>query len=136
MNTQHFKYAIEVERTGSITQAADNLYMGQPSLSKAIRELEDTLGIAIFKRTARGMVPTQKGEEFLRYAKNVLEQVQKMEGLRRQDGAGRQVLSIVLAGGSYLCEALENTLAGLDASRSVQVDAAELNAMQAVREIA
>ena len=40
MNTLHIKYAIEVERTGSISRAADNLFMGQPNLSKAIRELE------------------------------------------------------------------------------------------------
>ena len=40
MNTQHLRYAVEVERTGSIRQAAENLYMGQPNLSKAIRELE------------------------------------------------------------------------------------------------
>ena len=52
MNTQHLKYAVEVERTGSITQAADNLYMAQPNLSKAIKELEDTLGISIFRRTS------------------------------------------------------------------------------------
>ena len=63
MNTQHLKYAIEVERTGSITQAADNLYIGQPSLSKAIRELEESLGIVIFKRTSKGVVPTEKGLE-------------------------------------------------------------------------
>ena len=40
MNIIQFKYAIEVERTGSISQAAENLYMAQPNLSKAIRELE------------------------------------------------------------------------------------------------
>ena len=65
MNTLHFKYALEVEKTGSITQAADNLYMGQPSLSKAIKELEDTLNIEIFKRSPRGMVPTEEGARFL-----------------------------------------------------------------------
>ena len=58
MNTQHLKYVVEVERTGSITQAADNLYMAQPNLSKAIKELEDTLGISIFRRTSKGVVPT------------------------------------------------------------------------------
>ena len=45
MNTQHFRYALEVEKTGSITQAAENLFMGQPNLSKSIKELEDTLEI-------------------------------------------------------------------------------------------
>ena len=64
MNTQHLKYAVEVERTGSITQAADNLYMAQPNLSKAIKELEDTLGISIFRRTSKGVVPTERARNF------------------------------------------------------------------------
>ena len=51
-NLLYFKYAVEVERTGSISRAAENLYMGQPHLSKAIRELEETFGIAIFNRTS------------------------------------------------------------------------------------
>ena len=56
LNTLHFKYAIEVERTGSITQAAENLFMGQPNLSKAIMELEETLGFQIFQRTPKGVI--------------------------------------------------------------------------------
>ena len=81
MNTQHFKYALEVEKTGSITKAAENLFMGQPNLSKSIKELEDTLGIEIFKRTSRGVVPTDKGQEFLRYAKNILSQIEEMQSI-------------------------------------------------------
>ncbi len=64
MNTLHLKYAVEVERAGSITQAADNLFMAQPNLSKAIRELEEGLGITIFERTPRGVLPTERGVEF------------------------------------------------------------------------
>ena len=63
MNIAHLRYAVEIAKTGSITQAADNLYMGQPNMSKAVKELESTLGIVIFKRTPRGVVPTQKGKE-------------------------------------------------------------------------
>ena len=44
MNILHLRYALEVEKTGSITHAADNLYVGQPNLSKAIKELENTIG--------------------------------------------------------------------------------------------
>ena len=77
MNTQHFRYALEVERTGSISQAAENLFIGQPTLSKVIKELESSLGITIFARTPRGTVATEKGARFLQYAKNVLEQVEK-----------------------------------------------------------
>ena len=81
LNTLHLKYAVEVERTGSITQAAENLYMGQPNLSKAIMELEEPLGFQIFERTSKGVIPTGKGTRFLVYAKNVLSQIEKMEAL-------------------------------------------------------
>ena len=48
MNILHLRYALEVEKTGSITHAADNLYVGQPNLSKAIKELENTLFMRYF----------------------------------------------------------------------------------------
>ena len=51
MNLQQLRYAVEVAKTGSITAAAKNLYMGQPNLSKNIRELEAELGITLFERT-------------------------------------------------------------------------------------
>ena len=63
-NILHLKYAVEVEKTGSISKAAENLYIAQPHLSKAIRELEGSLGAAIFNRTSKGVVPTKKGEGF------------------------------------------------------------------------
>ena len=88
MNLLHLKYAVEVAKTSSITKAADNLYMGQPNLSRAIRELEDSLGIQIFKRTPKGIYPTPKGEEFLGYARQVIEQcgkaVPRRKGRRTQ----------------------------------------------------
>lgn len=58
MNILYLKYALEVAKTGSIMKAADRLYMAQPNLSRAIKELESSLGISIFERTGRGMVPT------------------------------------------------------------------------------
>ena len=65
MNTLYFRYAVEIERAGSITQAAQNLYMAQPNLSKAIKDLEEDLGYEIFKRGAGGIKVTEKGSEFL-----------------------------------------------------------------------
>ena len=75
MNTLHFKYAVEIEKTRSITQAAENLYMAQPNLSKAIKELENNLGITIFRRTSKGVIPTDQGLKFLEYAKQILIQI-------------------------------------------------------------
>ena len=85
MNIQHLRYAIEVAKTGSITQAAENLFMGQPNLSKAIRELETSLNIRLFRRSSRGVLPTPEGEEFLQYARSIITQVDKVEALYRPD---------------------------------------------------
>ena len=60
MNIQHLRYALEVEKTGSISKAAENLYLNQPHLSKAIRDLEENIGITVFNRTSKGVVPTKK----------------------------------------------------------------------------
>lgn len=114
MNTLHFKYAVEVERTGSITQAADNLYMAQPNLSKAIKELEDTLGITVFKRTSRGMVPTKKGAAFLIYAKKILAQLDEVESLCRADNGGRQRFNISIPRVSYIAKAVTRFVEALD----------------------
>lgn len=116
MNTLHFKYALEVERTGSITQAADNLYMGQPNLSKAIKELEDTLGIAIFQRTSKGVVPTAKGEEFLKYAREALYQVECMEKLSLADTDGVCQLYLSIPRCEYIAHSVSAFLAELDTS--------------------
>ena len=63
MNLQQLKYAVEIARVGSISKAAKNLYMGQPNLSKSIKELEAELGQTLFSRTARGVQPTRAGED-------------------------------------------------------------------------
>jgi DNA-binding transcriptional LysR family regulator len=62
MNTLYFRYAVEIEKTGSISKAAENLFMAQPNLSKAIKELEENLNIKIFERTSRGVMPTLRGK--------------------------------------------------------------------------
>lgn len=64
MNTTALRYAVEVNRVRSISKAAQNLYMSQPNLSRAIKDLEAELGITIFKRTAKGVTPTPVGRNF------------------------------------------------------------------------
>ena len=94
MNILHLKYAVEVEKTRSINKAAENLFMGQPNLSRAIKELEESLGITIFKRTSKGISPTEQGEEFLGYAKSILAQIDAVETIFSKDRQNRQQLKI------------------------------------------
>ncbi len=135
MNTQHLKYAIEVERTCSITQAAENLYMGQPSLSKAIRELEDTIGYTIFERTSKGVTPTSKGTEFLTYARNMLHQLEKMEALSEASPVNSQNFNITIPRGSYIADAITRFVAEFDDSKGIYVNVHETNSFQVINNI-
>src|SRR5699024_5318555 len=73
------RYAIEVERCRSITKAARQLFVSQPNLSRDIRELEEEIGFALFTRSSRGVVPTEKGREFLLLARRAVQQFQALE---------------------------------------------------------
>lgn len=79
MTFQQLKYVIEVARNRSISKAAQRLFISQPSLSNAIKELEKELGIAIFSRTNKGIVITSEGTKFLGYARQVIEQTDLLE---------------------------------------------------------
>lgn len=134
MNTLHLKYAVEVERTGSITKAADNLYMGQPSLSKAIKELEDDLQIEIFRRSSKGMVPTEEGAQFLRYAKNILSQIDNMERISKRDKAGNGRISVCVPSGGYLLLAVSD-FSRETAKNGIRLEAAELNSREILERV-
>ncbi|MCB2293058.1 LysR family transcriptional regulator [Clostridium algoriphilum] len=79
MTLQQLKYAIEIAKCGSINIAAKKLFITQPSLSKAIKELELELNKTIFERTNRGVSVTVDGAEFLGYARQVIEQTELLE---------------------------------------------------------
>lgn len=79
MTLTQLRYVAKVAECGSITEAARQLYISQPSLSSAVRELEAELGIVIFNRSARGISLTPDGSEFLSYARQILEQTELVE---------------------------------------------------------
>ncbi|WP_248924255.1 LysR family transcriptional regulator [Paenibacillus hamazuiensis] len=79
MTLQQLKYVIEVVNRGSINEAAKRLFISQPSLSNAIRDLEDELQITIFERSNKGISLSKEGVEFLRYARQVVEQAELLE---------------------------------------------------------
>lgn len=135
MNTQHLKYVIEVERTSSISHAAENLFMGQPTLSKAIKELEDNLGFTIFERNSKGVIPTAKGVKFLTYARNVLSQLDKMEALSDEVDRNAKNFSISIPRGSYIADAVTKFISKLDGNSGIYVKVQETNSMQVITNI-
>ena len=79
MTLQQLRYVTTVADTGTISRAAQQFYISQPSLTNAIRELEQEVGLTIFHRTNRGVALTPEGEEFLGYARQVLAQIELIE---------------------------------------------------------
>ena len=79
MTLQQLRYIAKVVECGSITEAARQLYISQPSLSAAVRDLEAELGVVLFNRSARGITLTTDGSEFLSYARQILEQTELLE---------------------------------------------------------
>lgn len=135
MNTLHFKYAVEIEKTRSITQAAENLYMAQPNMSKAIKELENTLGITIFQRTSKGVIPTEQGMKFLEYAKQVLIQIDNMEAIHSPDKQHKQKLRISVPRSGYIYSAFAEFTEDFDASGDIETYLCETSSIAAIADV-
>jgi DNA-binding transcriptional LysR family regulator len=94
MTLQQLKYVVGVAAYGSISEAADHLFISQPSLSTAVKELEEEVGIRIFLRTSQGVSITAEGTEFLGYARQILEQTNLLESRYRESKLPRQLFSV------------------------------------------
>ena len=79
MTLQQIYYALKVAEMGSMNKAAEALFISQPSLTSAVKELENDSGISIFLRTSKGMVQTKEGSEFLSYARQVYQQYELLQ---------------------------------------------------------
>ena len=90
MTLQQLKYVVTVAETGTITEAANRLYISQPSLTNAIRELEKEMKITIFLRTNKGIILSKEGEDFLGYARQVLEQAAILEDKYKGTSGGKK----------------------------------------------
>ena len=106
MNILHMKYAVEVARLGSLNKAAETLMIAQPNISRSIKELEADLGITIFQRTAKGMVLTPDGEEFIDYARDILNRIDKVEKSYRDGSHKKRKFSISVPRACYISAAM------------------------------
>ncbi len=135
MNLLHLKYAIEVANTGSVNRAAETLFVGQPNISRAIKELESSLDITIFERSSKGMVPTADGEMFLLYAKAILAKVDALEDLFKKDGEQKLQFSISVPRATYIADAFAHFSNSLNDAPGAEVFYQETTSMQAIKNI-
>ena len=90
MTLQQLKYVITVAEEGSISKSASKLFIAQPSLTSAIHELEKEYGITLFFRSNKGIELTPEGDEFLGYARQVLEQANLINERYTGKSTGKQ----------------------------------------------
>lgn len=136
MNLTHLKYIIEVEKQGSITKAAAALFMGQPNLSKIIKDTEREVGVPIFMRSPKGIVPTDKGKEFLSYAKTIIAQLEKIEKLHSTFDEKRISFSLLLPRASYITCAFTRFLNSVEKDSGLDIKFKETNSVDAINSIA
>lgn len=135
MNTLYFKYALEVEQAGSISQAAQNLYMAQPNLSKAIKDLEQELGYTIFNRNSNGIKVTEKGDEFLYHAKKMMEQLAEMEKIAGRESDENHRYKISIPRGSYIANGFTAFVSELNMSHGMEITINETNALKTIANV-
>lgn len=115
MTLQQLKYFIEAVNSGSINKAAERLFITQPSLSNALRDLEVEIGHELFIRTPRGISLTTDGAEFLGYARQVVEQASLLEQRWLHKKPSRRLCSISTQHYAFAVNAFVNMVKKTDA---------------------
>lgn len=110
MTLQQLKYVITVAAKGTISEAAKALFITQPSLTAAIKDLEAEFGIAIFNRTNKGVTLTPEGEEFLGYARQIMEHTNLLEERYGGKQAGKHLFCVSAQHYSFVVEAFVDLL--------------------------
>lgn len=114
MTLQELKYVIAIAGCSSMTEAARELYISQPSLSNAVKELEKELGIEIFNRYSKGVSLSSEGAEFLTYARQIMEQVELMEQRYLNKKPSRKLFSVSTQHYAFAVNAFSNIIKELD----------------------
>ena len=110
MTLQQLKNVIMIVSKGTISEAAKALFIAQPSLTASVKDLEAELGITIFYRTNKGVTLTPQGEEFLGYARQVIEQTNLIEEKYMGKKAGKQLFCVSAQHYSFVVEAFVDLL--------------------------
>lgn len=135
MNVLYLKYAVEVAKAGSLNKAAEELFVAQPNLSRAIKELEKEHSITIFDRNFKGITLTPEGERFIERGKIILKELEEFEREFKGDGEKKSVFSVSVPRASYICEAFTEFTGKLSNQQCCEIYYKETNALRAINNI-
>lgn len=116
MTLQQIKYAITIHETGQFSRAAEKLYVTQPSLTKAINELEKELGMTVFIRNRKGISVTDEGEEFIAYARQVYAQYELLMDKFEHKGNIKKKFGVSCQHYSFAVKAFTETIRQFDSA--------------------
>ena len=117
MRIQQLHYIVKIVETGSMNEVAKQLFITQPSLSNAVRDLEREMGIEIFIRNPKGITLTNDGVEFLSYARQILEQTALLEERYKSKNTNRELFSVSAQHYAFVVNAFVSLLKGTDMTR-------------------
>ena len=117
MRIQQLHYIVKIVETGSMNEAAKQLFITQPSLSNAVRDLEREMGIKIFIRNPKGITLTNDCLEFLSYSRQILEQTALLEERYKSKNTNRELFSVSSQHYAFVVNAFVSLLKGADMSR-------------------
>ena len=132
MNLTDLHYVVEIDKSGSISKAAKELYVAQPNLSKAIKHLEREFGISIFERSSKGVKATREGQKFLEYAKRIIYEIEEMK--RDCSDLGKENLSfkITVPRASYISSAFAEFIGMQSKETAIKAEFQENSSMNAI----
>lgn len=135
ISVKQMKYAVEIGRCGSINQAAQNLYVTQSSLSKAMKELENVLGYAVFQRGPSGTTVTEEGRTFLLTAEEIVYKLELLDRQTRLRNEQRASINISIPRATYITYAFTEFFKKIQNLEEIQINFSETNSEEAVENI-
>lgn len=132
---QQMIYALEIEKVGSISQAANNLYMNQPNLSKVIKDMESILGISVFVRNSKGVVPSAEGKIFLDSARKIIWQMEQMEKNLENARKEKANFRISIPRATYITYAFTEFISEIQDVSEIEINYRETNTADAIENI-
>ena len=135
MNILYLKYAVEVARIGSINKASEELFVAQPNLSRAIKELEKELGITVFDRNSKGMTLTPDGERLVSYGRKILREIDEVEEMFKMGESRKSTLTVSVPRASYISYAFAKFTERLLKEEQCDIFYKETNALRAINNI-
>lgn len=134
MRIQQLEYLIKVAETQSITRAAKELYISQPSLSNAMKELEKEMDVTLFRRGQKGVTLTSEGEEFLSYARQIIEQIGLMNRRYIEKEGPKPIFSIASQHYAFVVDAFVRLLKEID-QKDYQATLKELRTYEVIEDV-